>query len=102
SPFHYTTLFRSRPTSRASFKAGIHLGWTNEEYSISFTPVSDNILIQATFSEVLTQPDSFCKPSLGPTSFNSTSFVQRIIEPPHIIQLFVHYIQLFLTILIKE
>src|SRR5699024_12029462 len=91
-----------RPTSRASFKAGIHLGWTNEEYSISFTPVSDNILIQATFSEVLTQPDSFCKPSLGPTYFNSTSFGQRIIYNPHIIQLFFHFIYLCLTYYINK
>src|SRR5699024_1441292 len=63
SPFSFgtnaeyvTSGFRTirRPTSLASFNAGIHFGCTKDEYSICFNPVLDNILMKRTLSSVST------------------------------------------------
>src|SRR5699024_12758648 len=61
-----------RPTSRASFNAGIQRGCTKEEYSISLIPDCDTILINETLSSLLSHSRSFCTQSLGSTHLISS------------------------------
>src|SRR5262245_50741714 len=66
-------------TSPPSASWGIHLGLTKLVISILWRPVADSISTSATLSTVAMGRASFCRPSLGPTSYTVTRAGKRSI-----------------------